>query len=172
MYRNVDGERFDEVTAAGGFGHIQKGHGVSFGDIDHDGDQDLYIVLGGATEGDLSQDVLLLNPGHDNAWITLRLRGTDSNRLAIGARIKLEVITPDGDREIHATVGTGGSLGSSTLQQEIGLGDATMIRQLTVVWPGSDRSDTYHDVPLNRVVVVREGQPAVEAVPVDPLTLG
>ena len=56
--------------------------------------------------------------------------------MAIGAQIKLEVMTPDGDREIHATVGTGGSFGSSTLQQEIGLGDATMIRQPTVEWPG------------------------------------
>ena len=171
VFRNVGGARFEDVTAAGGFGHTQKGHGVSFGDIDHDGDQDVYIVLGGAVEGDLSQNVLLLNPGHGNAWITLRLRGTVSNRLAIGARIKLEVVTPDGDREIHATVGSGGSFGSSTLQQEIGLGDATMIRQLTVAWPGSERRDTYRDVPLNRVVLVRESQTAVEPVPVDPLNL-
>ena len=171
VFRNVGGKRFEDVTTAGGFGHLQKGHGVSFGDIDHDGDQDVYIVLGGAFEGDRSQNVLLLNPGHGNAWITLRLRGTASNRLAIGARITVEVATPDGDRAIHATVGSGGSFGASTLQQEIGLGDATMIRQLTVVWPGSGRRDTYRAVPLNRVVVVREGDPAVEPVPVHPLGL-
>ena len=170
VLRNVGGTRFEDVTAAGGFGHIQKGHGVSFGDIDHDGDQDVYMVLGGASEADLSQNVLLLNPGHGNAWVTLRLRGTASNRLAIGARVKLEVVTPDGDRQIHVTVGSGGSFGSSTLQQEIGLGKATMIRRLTVAWPGGGR-DTYSDVPLNRVVRVREGQAAVEPLAVEPLDL-
>ena len=169
--RNVGGAQFEDVTAAGGFGYLQKGHGVSFGDIDHDGDQDLYIVLGGAVEGDVAQNVLLLNPGHGNAWITLRLRGTESNRLAIGARIKLEVVTPDGSREIHATVGSGGSFGASTLQQEVGLGNATMIQQLTVAWPGSERRDTYRDVPINRIVLLREGQADVQPVPVDPLVL-
>ena len=169
VFRNVGGARFEDVTAAGGFGHTQKGHAVSFGDIDHDGDQDLYIVLGGAVEADVSQNVLLLNPGHGNAWITLRLEGTVSNRSAIGARIKLEVATPSGDREIHSTVGTGGSFGSSTLQQEIGLGDATTIRQLTIAWPGSGTRDTFRDVPLNRVVLVREGETSVEPLSVDPL---
>ena len=171
VFRNAGGERFDDVTTAGGFGHIQKGHGVSFGDIDHDGDQDVFMVLGGAFEGDRSQNVLLLNPGHGNAWITLRLRGTASNRLAIGARITVAVETPEGDRVIHATAGSGGSFGASTLQQEIGLGTATRIRELTVVWPGSGRRDTYRDVPLNRVALVREGAPAVESVPVLPLDL-
>ena len=171
VFRNAGGARFEEVTTAGGFGHVQKGHGVSFGDIDHDGDQDVFMVLGGAFEGDLSQNVLLLNPGHDHAWITLRLFGTASNRFGIGARITVAVETPDGERVIHATAGSGGSFGASTLQQEIGLGDATRIRELTVVWPGSGRRDTHRDVPLNRVVLVREGAAAVEPVPVQPLDL-
>ena len=171
VFRNAGGARFEEVTTAGGFGHVQKGHGVSFGDIDDDGDQDVFMVLGGAFEGDLSQNVLLLNPGHDHAWITLRLFGTASNRLGIGARITVAVETPGGERVIHATAGSGGSFGASTLQQEIGLGDATRIRELTVVWPGSGRRDTHRAVPLNRVLLVREGEAAVEPVPVRPLDL-
>ncbi|MDP6541039.1 MAG: VCBS repeat-containing protein, partial [Planctomycetota bacterium] len=38
MVRNDGGRRFQDVTASGGFGHLQKGHGISFGDLDHDGD--------------------------------------------------------------------------------------------------------------------------------------
>ncbi|MCY4073956.1 MAG: ASPIC/UnbV domain-containing protein, partial [Acidobacteria bacterium] len=131
----------------------------------------VFMVLGGAFEGDLSQNVLLLNPGHDHAWITLRLLGTASNRFGIGARITVAVETPDGERVIHATAGSGGSFGASTLQQEIGLGDATRIRELTVVWPGSGRRDTHRDVPLDRMLLVREGEAAVEPVPVRPLDL-
>ena len=58
MFRNQDGINFEEVTSAGGFGHIQKGHGVGFADLDNDGDQDIYTVLGGAYEGDNYYDLL------------------------------------------------------------------------------------------------------------------
>jgi len=44
------------------------------------------------------------------------------NRAAVGARIKVSVTTPSGDRDIYSTVGSGGSFGASSLQQEIGLG--------------------------------------------------
>ena len=63
MFRNDNGLRFEEVTASGGFGHLQKGHGVAFGDLDHDGDQDVYQVMGGAFEGDVAHNVLYENPG-------------------------------------------------------------------------------------------------------------
>jgi hypothetical protein len=43
MFLNNDGGHFDEVTYDGGFAHIQKGHAVSFGDIDKDGIR-TYIV--------------------------------------------------------------------------------------------------------------------------------
>lgn len=172
VFRNVAGTRFEDVTTAGGFGHVQKGHGVSFGDIDHDGDQDVYMVLGGAFEGDIAQNLLLLNPGHGNAWVTLRLRGSVSNRMAIGARIQVEVDTPNGARSIYATVGSGGTFGASTLQQEIGLGDATGIRQLTVIWPATGQRIEYRDVPLNQVLVVREESAIVEPVELSVIDLG
>src|SRR5205085_11190382 len=44
MFHNDAGKFFSEVTYSGGFGHIQKGHGVAWGDIDNDGDQDIYMV--------------------------------------------------------------------------------------------------------------------------------
>ena len=132
----------------------------------------MYMVLGGAFEGDIAQNLLLLNPGHGNAWVTLRLRGSVSNRMAIGARIQVEVETPNGARSIYVTVGSGGTFGASTLQQEIGLGDATGIRQLTVIWPGSGQRTEYRDVPLNQVLVVREESAIVEPVELAVIDLG
>ena len=46
MFRNANGKLFQDVTTAGGFGHLGKVHGVSFGDLDNDGDQDIYVVMG------------------------------------------------------------------------------------------------------------------------------
>ncbi len=44
MFKNVDGERFEDVTSSSGTGHLQKGHGVSFADWDGDGDLDLFVA--------------------------------------------------------------------------------------------------------------------------------
>ena len=74
-FRNADGNFFQDVTTSGGFGHLQKGHGVAFGDIDHDGDQDVFSVIGGAFTGDVYQNVLFANPGHGKHWIKLPARG-------------------------------------------------------------------------------------------------
>ena len=172
MFRNAGGERFQDVTSSGGFGHLQKGHGVSFGDLDADGDQDLYHVSGGAFEGDTFPNALYLNPGHGNRWLTLRLEGAASNRAAIGARIRVAVVTPEGDRDIHVTVGAGGSFGGSSLQQEIGLGAATAVRRVAVTWPATGETDVYDDVALDRAYRVREGDAALTPVALAPLDLG
>jgi len=162
-FRNDGGQRFQDVTTAGGFGHLQKGHAVAFADFDDDGDQDVFEVLGGAFSGDLYPNALFVNPGHGHRWITLRLEGTTANRAAVGARLRLDLETPGGPRQIHATVTTGGSFGSASLQQEIGLGDATALPTVEVTWPGGDRQ-LFHHLPLDRIVRLREGDPEPEVV--------
>ena len=159
VFRSDQGKRFLDVTTNGGFGHLQKGHGVSFADLDEDGDQDLFTVIGGAFSGDVAFNALYENPGNDNHWITMRLIGTSSNRDAIGARVKVEIETPNGTRAVHALVGTGGSFGSSSLQQEIGLADATRIKSVEVRWPGTDSIQRFEEVPLDKVIEIREGEP-------------
>ena len=163
MFRNDRGRRFQDVTTSGGFGHLQKGHGISFGDIDNDGDQDIHAVMGGWFTGDVYNRVLFENPGSANHWVTLVMEGTRSNRSAVGARIRIEVEDQLGAREIFATVSTGGSFGSSTLQQEIGLGSATRIETLEIHWPSGARQ-AFRDLDVDRVLAIREGDP--DAVPV------
>ena len=158
MFRNAEGQGFQDVTTSGGFGHLQKGHGVAVGDLDNDGDQDIYAVIGGAYTGDIFQNVLFENPGHGHRWITLLLEGTQANRSAIGARIEVQVKTAEGTRSIHRTVSSGASFGASSLQQEIGLGQATVIREIAVIWPGADEAQRFADVPLDRAYRVRQGQ--------------
>lgn len=157
MFRNDQGRAFQDVTTSGGFGHLQKGHGISFADLDNDGDQDIFAVMGGAFSGDVYPNALFANPGHGHRWITLRLEGAVANRSAIGARLRLDVQTARTTRQIFATVSTGGSFGSSSLQQEIGLGEAVAIRRLEVQWPGGDLQ-IFENLPLDRIVKLREGR--------------
>jgi ASPIC and UnbV/FG-GAP-like repeat len=158
MFRNDGGKVFQDVTTSGGFGHVQKGHGVAFGDVDRDGDQDVFAVLGGAYEGDGYHKALFRNPGHGNNWVTLKLEGAKSNRDAIGARIEVRLA----DRKIFRTVGTGGSFGSQSIEQEIGLGTATRIESVTIQWPLPDKpTQTFTNVPIRSLVSIREGQPNI-----------
>ncbi|MBS1912811.1 MAG: CRTAC1 family protein [Bacteroidetes bacterium] len=156
MFRNNGGRGFQDVTTAGGFGHLQKGHAIAFADFDNDGDQDVYAVMGGAFEGDLAHRTLFENPGNGNHWVALALQGVRSNRSAIGARIKVSVATPTGGRDIYKTVNTGGSFGSSMLQQEIGLGDAVSISSITITWPASRTKQVFRNVTMDRFYAVRE----------------
>ena len=165
MFRNDGGRRFQDVTAAGGFGHLQKGHGISFGDLDGDGDQDVHQVLGAAFEGDVYENVLLENPGHGNHWLTLHLEGVRSNRDALGARIRVRVRRPAGaERDIFATVGTGGSFGSSPFRQEIGLGDAAAVVLVEVTWPATGQVQRFEGLFRDRAYRLRESEPAAQPV--------
>jgi len=163
MYRNDHGNDFQDVTFSGGFGHLQKGHGVSFGDIDRDGDQDIFVQVGGFYPGDGFVNALYENPGHGNRWLSVKLVGTKSNRAAIGARIKVAVRDRNGgSREVYAAVGNGSSFGASTLIQEIGLGQAEEIVELEVRWPGSDSWQHFDDVPLDSRIRIIEGADRIE----------
>jgi hypothetical protein len=158
MFRNAEGKFFQDVTTSGGFGHLQKGHGIAFGDIDNDGDQDIFCELGGAYTGDRFRSALFENPGHGNNWLTLKLVGVKSNRAAIGARIKVTVDGPSGLRDIHVTVTSGSSFGASSLQQEIGLGRALRVRAVWIAWP-SGLVQTLSDLRVDQFLQIREGDP-------------
>lgn len=165
---NPAGRRFVEVTGPAGLGHVGKGHGISFGDVDRDGDQDVLAVFGGAYEGDVGRTALFLNPGSsadgDRSWLALRLVGTEANRSAVGARVAVTVRGPDGTRVRHARVGSGGSFGASSLQLEIGLGRAESVEEVEIQWPGSGRVERLEDLELRRTYRIREGEGRAEVV--------
>lgn len=163
MYLNSAGRRFLDVTTAGGFGHLQKGHGVSFADFDDDGDQDVFSELGGAFPGDPAVNCVFENPGFGAHWITLVLEGRRSNRSAIGAHIAVEVMIQGETRTIHKWVGSGGSFGANPLRSEIGLGHADCITSITIDWPSPDSRQILKDVAMDQKIRVIEGEPVVPA---------
>jgi hypothetical protein len=164
-FRNDGKGAFEDVTVAANLGTLAKGHGVAFADIENDGAQDIYEVLGGAFPGDIFPNALFQNPGNGNDWISLKLEGTRANRSAIGARIHVTLAGRTGTRSLFRTVGSGGSFGASPFEQEIGLGclekDVAAISEIEITWP--DREHTIQKLgPLaaNASYFVRQGEPA------------
>ena len=163
MLRNDAARAFQDVTTSGGFGHLQKGHGVSFADIDNDGDQDVHQQLGGMLMADQYFNALFANPGHGNRFVTVELEGRETNHFGVGARIAVTVETPAGRRTLHRAVGSVSSFGGSPLRQEIGLGDATAISEIVVSWPISGTETRLADVALDTRVHIVEGEAPTEA---------
>jgi hypothetical protein len=156
MFRNNGGTFFEDVTTSGGFGHLQKGHGVAFGDVDDDGDQDVYIVMGGWYSADGFHNCLFENPGHGNHWITLRLQGVRTNRSGVGARIKVTHGEGPSRRATYATLGMGSSFGSAALRPTIGLGRSTTIESIEVLWPATGKTQVLKNIKVDQVVPIRE----------------
>lgn len=159
LYHNLAGKKFEDITYATNTGHIQKGHGVAFADIDNDGDQDIYAVIGGAVEGDRFRNVLFENSTiSGNQWIKLKLEGTGSNRSAIGARVRIKVKTTTGHfQNFYHTVSTGGSFGSKPLTIAAGLGNATGIEEIEIRWPNTKQStQIITGISMNTLVNVKE----------------
>ena len=131
MLKNDGGRRFVDVTEASGTGHLQKGHGVAFVDLDNDGDQDVVLNVGGAVPGDRYEDALFENPGTGGAsrhrhsrWSAIK-----SNRAAIGAKHPADGPGRARRSELRVReVTSGGSFGSNSLTQHIGLGPAAIDR--------------------------------------------
>jgi len=159
LAENVDPQTNPFVTAEAGVAEPLQSFPCWFFDYDNDGDQDFYMVIGGALPGDAFQNALFENPGHGNHWITLKLEGVQTNRAAIGARIKVAVNMENESRDIYATVTTGGSFGASSLQQEIGLRQATSIRAIEITWPSTGKIQIFKNAEMDQRLKIREDDP-------------
>jgi hypothetical protein len=162
MFRNDRGVVFQDVTTSGGFGNLQKGHGVAFGDLENNGNEDVFEEMGGAFPGDTYQSILYHNPGHGNHWLTVELAGVQTNRAAFGTRICLTVAASHGPRHIYRTVGYVSSFGGNPLRQHIGIGAAQKVEKLEVTWPTSHLVQTFTNIAADQSVSLREGDKALQ----------
>lgn len=165
MFLSKKGKKFVDVTASALVGSLQKGHGVAFADMDNDGDQDIYIQMGGAYIGDAFQNSFFLNPGQlKHNWINISLEGIVANKAAIGTRLKLSFMENGQPRHVFRDVNSGGSFGASPLRREIGIGSAAVIQELTVQWPGDGKVQVFKNILANQFIKITEGSNKIEKV--------
>ena len=128
LFRNDDG-RFEEVTeqAGPGLALVQSSRGAAFGDYDNDGDIDIAVF-----NIDDTPNLLRNKGGNDRHWLQVKTVGTKSNRLGIGARIRIRVDSLVQLREIRS----GSSyLSQNDMRAHFGLGERTRVDTVEVRWP-------------------------------------
>lgn len=120
--------------------------------------------MGGAFPGDAFGDVLFENPGFGNHWIAIQLVGVRTNRSAIGARIRLDIVDAGQPRSICRWVDSGGSFGAGPYRQQVGLGKAEKIDRIEIFWPTTGHTRTFSDVAVDEVVRIVEDENKIERV--------
>lgn len=140
-------QRFVRVRGSGGLDQPMVGRGAAYADIDGDGDLDLAIAQNGRPGRLLRNDQ---DTGHH--WLRVRLIGTKANRDALGAWLEL---TAGGVTQRRQVSPTRGYLSQVELPVTFGLGEATAVERLDVVWPGGQRQRVIVD-PVDRLIEVTQ----------------
>jgi len=143
--------------------------GIAMADFDADGFLDVYPSKGATTTIDLPNFLYKNNNTASSSknWIEVKLKGTTSNRSAIGARVRVITATPARTqiREVSSRTGWGSQ---NSLIQHFGLGNATSIASITVTWP-SGLVQTYNNPPINQILTIVEDNtgPVISTLPLN-----
>jgi hypothetical protein len=148
LYRN-DGSTFTDVAVQAGTNDTRHSACISWGDFNNDGFLDLYLVNNGS-ENRLYKN----NAGNSNKWVIIKMVGVQSNRSAIGARVKIKTGSLSQIREVEG--GSGGK-GQNSLPLEFGLGTASVVDSIIIRWP-SGLVEGYANIPPNQILTATEGQ--------------
>jgi enediyne biosynthesis protein E4 len=148
VFRNLDGARFEDVTARSGPLAAHSSRGAAFGDFDNDGDVDVLVM-------NMNEPPSLLRNEYagPNGWLEVKLEGTRSNRSGIGATV---VVDAGGQRQARAVLSQSSYYSHDDLRAHFGLGAASRADRVEVRWP-SGGVDVLQGVEGRRVVPVREG---------------
>jgi hypothetical protein len=153
VFRNAGGDRFEDVSAQAGdaFQEAAPHRGAAFGDIDDDGRVDVVTsVVGGRAK--LFRNVT--NTG--NHWLLLKLVGRTSNRMGLGAQVRIE--TDEGRAQWNTAGTAAGYACSSDSRVHFGLGSASRARKVEIRWPSGTRQ-VLTDVAADRILTVEERRP-------------
>ncbi len=155
LFRNNQDGRFDEVGVGSGGEYailppLEKvSRGTAFADYDNDGDLDLLV-----TNLNAAPDLLRNDNGNQNAWLTLKLVGTRSNRNAIGARVR---VMAEGIMQIREVRSGSSYLSQSDMRLHFGLGKCKWVDLIEIRWP-SGLNERLEKVQANQMLTLFEGK--------------
>lgn len=160
LYRNNRDGTFTDVASSAGVEVLvaSRGRGAAWGDYDNDGFLDLFVTNGeDNTQFIEGPQILYHNEGKGTRhhWLKIRLVGTVSNRQGFGAKVVIQIGQTIQYREMNGAGGHFLSQGAEPLH--FGLGQATVVDQITVKWP-SGLNQILSNISANQEITVLESQ--------------
>jgi enediyne biosynthesis protein E4 len=148
-FRNLGNGTFQKLDEEGmpalASRHVSRG--CAFGDFDNDGDLDIIIMNQNEPPSLLRNDA-----PKTNHWIKVRMRGTKSNRSAIGARV---LVRSNGKLQVQEVLSQSSYVSSNDPRLHFGLG-ATEKVDIELRWP-LGAVEIHKDIAANQLVTFTEG---------------
>jgi hypothetical protein len=142
---------YRNTTFSAGLPAAGKGHGVNMADLSGDGRMHLIVSSGGLYPGDLMTTEVYRPVKRVGNFINVRLQGVQSNRDAVGARIRLR----SEGRDQYRIVSGGSGFGYLPLEQHFGLGNASKAEALEIRWP-SGHIQFFDEIPGQQTIRIVE----------------
>jgi hypothetical protein len=151
LFLNQGNLTFRDVAAAagGGFAQPKVGRGLAYGDFDRDGDLDLIMTTNNGPAVLFRNDQLM-----GNRSVRLRLIGTQSNRDAIGASVR---VFHEGTSQSRMVKSGSSYLSQSELPVTFGVGQRDRVERIVVTWP-SGRTEEAKSIATGRAYDWVEGK--------------
>ena len=155
LYRNLGNGAFADVTDSSGpaLQQPRPSRGLAAGDLDGDGHPEVVVVNVNASPA------VLKNRAKPGNAVVFRLRGRQSNRSGIGARVEL---TAGGRTAQQAVISGGSYLSQNDLALHFGLANSDLVDEPRVVWP-SGLEQRWIGMAGNQRYVLTEGSERPEA---------
>ena len=151
LFLNNGKGQFTDITSQlrGEFQQPKVARGLAYGDFDRDGDLDILLTTNRGSAYLYRNDQLA-----GNRSIRFKLQGTQSNRDAIGATVRIE---SGGVSQIRM-VKTGSSyLSQSELPVTFGLGKRDKVERVVIQWPNG-RTEEFKNLAVGRAYHCVEGK--------------
>jgi hypothetical protein len=151
LFRNINGKQFRDVSAQTGKDFQAKfvGRGSAVGDFDNDGDLDILVLS-------LNDRPRLMrnDGGNRNRWLMVRLIGKQSNRDAIGSRVRL---TMGGTTQTRNVISSSGYLSQSDNRLHFGLGKSKKAEKIEIRWPDG-KIQVLKNIDANQLLTITQGE--------------
>jgi hypothetical protein len=154
LFRNLGNGQFEQLVeeAGPGVAAAHSSRGCAFGDFDNDGDVDILIVNQNEPPSLLRNDVV-----GGNHWLKIKLKGIESNRSAIGARVTARY---GGKVQAQEVLSQSSYLSVSDSRLHFGLGQEAAA-EIEIRWPRG-RVEKLGRVAADQLVYVTEGSGITE----------
>ncbi|MCH6236159.1 VCBS repeat-containing protein [Cognataquiflexum rubidum] len=161
FFKNSGNLTFENVSKAWGISEATISNGAVYADLDNDGDLDLIVNHINEPSEIFENRLYQLPTSEKPSFLKIRFEGSGNNKFGIGARVEAYI---KGSKIIQENFTARGFQSSVAPEINLGLGKATSIDSLKVIWPTGKR-ETLLNLEVNKLITLKEENALLAPIP-------
>jgi len=148
LFLNLGTKHYLDISGVSGIDSETDGRGAIYADFDNDGDLDVFLT----TIQGPSNLLFRNNVGHNNSWVRVSLKGSDSGEDAFGTIVRIK--TKSGI-QTKVKLGGEGYLSQHDPRLLFGIGSDSGVDWIEVIWP-SGLEQRFDNIPVKAHLLITE----------------